>query len=285
MGEPARPRSSTSQPACSSTRCRPAASPTVLAPVRAGHEAERGRFGDAEQVFQPDPDRLLDEGGRRGGDAVVGVLVPPGGQQVGGRGGLEGAPDHEAEVARAGRGDQGRLGGPDQPVDDRVRGLARFGQRTAERGPLASRGRSSDRPSSGLPPGGRSRSAPRCEPASFDARPPAYRSQAGYSMTGWRAAGVPRACAGGRPDPHVGDKGRCQSHAVALVRFALPEFHPRQCQTLTSASRAAVSLRFAPVLALRSLALASTLDPDSEPGDRSSRNRYRSIASRRKRTP
>ena len=32
-GEPASPRSSTSHPTCSSIRCRPAANPTVLAPV------------------------------------------------------------------------------------------------------------------------------------------------------------------------------------------------------------------------------------------------------------
>jgi hypothetical protein len=50
-----------------------------------------------------------------------------------------------------------------------------------------------------------------------------------------------------------------------------PDLNPRLCQTLTSASRAAASLRFATALALRSLTLASTLDPDSGPGDRSNK--------------
>ena len=50
-GAPTSPRSSTSQPACSSTRCRAAASPTVLAPCRAGHQSKRGRLRDAEQVL------------------------------------------------------------------------------------------------------------------------------------------------------------------------------------------------------------------------------------------
>ena len=49
----------------------------------------------------------------------------------------------------------------------------------------------------------------------------------------------------------------------------LPDLARGSCQTLTPASRAAASLRSAPVLALRSLTLATTLDSDSGPGRRS----------------
>ncbi len=61
-------------------------------------------------------------------------MVPARGQQVGAGGGLEGTPDHETEVAGSVGGDQGRLSGVHQPVDDGVGLLARLGQGTPEGG-------------------------------------------------------------------------------------------------------------------------------------------------------
>ena len=54
-GEPASPRSSTSQPACSSTRCRAAASPTVLAPVAPVTNPNEAGSGIPSRSFNQTP--------------------------------------------------------------------------------------------------------------------------------------------------------------------------------------------------------------------------------------
>ena len=79
----------------------------------AGHQAERHAGRQAEQVDEPGADDLLGDG--RGGahDAEGHVLVPGGGEPVGGERGGQGAAGDEAEVAGAVGRDEaaGRRGG------------------------------------------------------------------------------------------------------------------------------------------------------------------------------
>ena len=82
-----------------------------IGPLAAGHEAEGGVGGQAQELFQPGPGDVLDHGRPRGGDGVESRLVPPAGQHVRRRGRLEGAPDHEPEVAGTGGTHQGGLDG------------------------------------------------------------------------------------------------------------------------------------------------------------------------------
>ena len=63
-------------------------------------EAEGGSRRQAEQPLQPAAGNLLDYGGSRRGDGVVGVLVPCGRQHVGRRGCIKRTARYEPEVAR-----------------------------------------------------------------------------------------------------------------------------------------------------------------------------------------
>ena len=86
--------------------------------LRSGDETDGDAGGKSEQVSEPVARDLLDDGGRGRRQIVVGRLVPGRHEQLGGRGGGEGATDDEPEVAGTGRGDDGRLDTGDQLIDD-----------------------------------------------------------------------------------------------------------------------------------------------------------------------
>ena len=92
-----------------------------VGPLGAGHEPERHVTWEPQKLNEPGPGDLLDEGGRRRRQVVVGRLVPAHGEHVGCGRGVEGAPDDEAEIARTGRRDHGRLDRGDELVDDLAR--------------------------------------------------------------------------------------------------------------------------------------------------------------------
>jgi hypothetical protein len=76
--------------------------------LAAGDERERHGRGQPQQVDQPCPGDLLERGGRRRRVREAGVLVPRGGQPVGGDPGRVRAAHHEREEAR--RVDRGQAG-------------------------------------------------------------------------------------------------------------------------------------------------------------------------------
>ena len=92
-----------------------------IGPLRAGHEPERHVTGQTQKLNEPGPGDLLDHGGYRRRQVVVGRLVPAHGEHVGCGRGVQGAPDDEAEIARTGRGDHRRLDRRDELVDDLAR--------------------------------------------------------------------------------------------------------------------------------------------------------------------
>ncbi len=103
--------------------------------LTAGDEADTAVGGKAEQLADPAGGDGLDDGERRCRDRAAAVLIPGRREPVGGDGGGHGAADHEAEVARAGGGDQPRLGAGGELGDHRPRILPRVTQRA--RKPLA----------------------------------------------------------------------------------------------------------------------------------------------------
>ena len=89
--------------------------------------------GEAEEIEEPARGHVLDHGRRGAAGVQAGVLVPGGDQPVRGQGRGHAAPDHEAEVARPGAGDDPAvLGGGGQALDDLERGLAVRGQGPAQ---------------------------------------------------------------------------------------------------------------------------------------------------------
>ncbi len=69
---------------------------------RVRDEANLGLGGDAEHVGDPAPADLLEMGRDRGSDLEHGVLIPGGGEHVGGECGRERAADDESEVPSSG---------------------------------------------------------------------------------------------------------------------------------------------------------------------------------------
>jgi hypothetical protein len=74
--------------------------------LSAGHEADRCRGRQAEQVLEPATRHAFGGRGGRGQDRVERALVPPGRHEVGGAGGRQRAADHEAEEPGPGRGEE-----------------------------------------------------------------------------------------------------------------------------------------------------------------------------------
>jgi hypothetical protein len=74
--------------------------------LASGDEADAAAGRQPEQLAHPPGGHLLGDRERRGGRVAAGVLIPGGGQPVGGDRDRQGAADDEAEIARAGRGDQ-----------------------------------------------------------------------------------------------------------------------------------------------------------------------------------
>ena len=101
--------------------------------LAAGDEADTRSGGQAEELAQPAAGGLLGDGVRRRQDEETGVLVPGRGQPVDGDRHRQRAADHEAEVARAGGGDDARVGAARQVPEDRLGALARLRQSAAER--------------------------------------------------------------------------------------------------------------------------------------------------------
>ncbi len=80
-----------------------------VGPLTTSHEAERRPRRQAQDLLQPGPGHVFDHRRRRRGHGVEGGLVPTAGQNIRGRSRLEGTTDHEPEVTRPGRADQGGL--------------------------------------------------------------------------------------------------------------------------------------------------------------------------------
>ena len=108
--------------------------PGEVGHLRAGHEPDRRVRWQAEQVGRPGARDLLDHG--RGGpeDVQARVLVPRGGQPVGGQRRGRRTSDDEAEEPAAARRDHPGPGRRGQVRDHVPRVERPFGQRTAERG-------------------------------------------------------------------------------------------------------------------------------------------------------
>ena len=102
--------------------------------LSAGDERRRRAVGQAEQVDEPAGGDVLGDRGGRGERDEPGVLVPGRGEPVGRERGRVRAADDEAEVARAGGGDDPALGTFGERLDDRGGILGVLGERTAERG-------------------------------------------------------------------------------------------------------------------------------------------------------
>lgn len=92
-----------------------------VGPLGAGHEPERHLTGQTQKLHEPGPGDLLDHGGRRRGQVVVRRLVPACGEHVSRGRGIKGTPDDEAEIARTGRRDHGRLDRGGELVDHLAR--------------------------------------------------------------------------------------------------------------------------------------------------------------------
>ncbi len=161
-GAPARPRSSTSQPARASTALRAAASAVTLAicaPLTSPTPAPGGRPSSC----LAHPATVSSAAAAAGDiDLQAGVLVPGRRQPVRpDRDGQRAAGD-EAEVARAGARDEPRLGGRRERVDDGDGVRALLGQRAAQPvrlargadGPLGQRREPRRRQLGGAPQGG-----------------------------------------------------------------------------------------------------------------------------------
>jgi hypothetical protein len=101
--------------------------------LAAGDEGERRVCGQAEQLLQPAAGHLLDDrcGGRGEGEARV--LVPGGGEPVGGHGRGDRAADDEAEVAAAAHLGQAGVDVASELLDDRDRVGRLLGKGQVER--------------------------------------------------------------------------------------------------------------------------------------------------------
>ena len=106
-----------------------------VGPLGAGHEPERHIAGQTEKLNEPGPGDLLDHGGRRRRQVVVRGLVPAHGEHVGRGRGVQSAPDDEAEIARTGRRDHGRLDRGHELVDDLARRCGAIRQPAPDRRP------------------------------------------------------------------------------------------------------------------------------------------------------
>ena len=85
--------------------------------LRAGDEAD-GRAGrESEQLLQPRAGGVLGGQRRRRHRSGEGVLVPPGGDDLGRRGSVEGTADDEAEVARPDAADEAGVGSGNERVE------------------------------------------------------------------------------------------------------------------------------------------------------------------------
>ena len=115
--------------------------------LAAGDKTDAARRGHAEELDHPaGRDRLGDDERRRHRHAAR-VLVPGGGQPVGGHGDRQRAADDEAEVARTGGGDEPRVGVGSEIGDDGERVLPRDRQRPPQAGAqLLDARRRADRP-------------------------------------------------------------------------------------------------------------------------------------------
>jgi hypothetical protein len=103
--------------------------------LRAGDEPDGRVPRQAEEVEQPAAGDLLDRGGGRAHRVEAGVLVPGGGEPVGGERGGRDAADHETEVPAAAGGDQSGRGRGRERGDHVGGRCGRLRNRAAERGP------------------------------------------------------------------------------------------------------------------------------------------------------
>ena len=111
-----------------------------------GHEPDARLGGQSEELHEPSPGDLLGDGGCGRQSVEPAVLVPGARQPVGADRRGQAPPDDEAEIARAGTGDESWFGGRGQVLDDRQRVARIVGQRTAHRRPERSQvDRSADR--------------------------------------------------------------------------------------------------------------------------------------------
>ncbi len=101
--------------------------------LAAGHEADGGVSGDAEEILQPDARGLLGHRSRRRGHRVEADLIPSRREQIRTHGGVDRPTDHEAEEAWPRGRDQPGCRGSLQLVEDLggVDGIV--GQRPVER--------------------------------------------------------------------------------------------------------------------------------------------------------
>jgi hypothetical protein len=98
----------------------------------AGHEADIGVRGEAEELQQPSGRTLLDGDGSGCCEAHAAVLIPRAGQPVRGQSGRQGPSDHPAEEAAGRHRHQPRLNRLSQQVHDRRRIGPVLGQRASE---------------------------------------------------------------------------------------------------------------------------------------------------------
>ncbi len=101
--------------------------PHRIAPLGAGHEADGGSAGYAEQILEPASCHILESDGGRGRHLVERHLVPTGGDHVCRQRRICRSADHEAEVPRSGGCDQAGPGGLDQLNDHVLEGPAVLG--------------------------------------------------------------------------------------------------------------------------------------------------------------
>jgi hypothetical protein len=85
--------------------------------LAAGDEGEAGGRGEVKQVFEPGADNFFDDGGSGGAGVHSGVLVPGGGEPVGGESGGERAADDPSEEAGAGGVDDAAVDCFDEVID------------------------------------------------------------------------------------------------------------------------------------------------------------------------
>lgn len=87
-------------------------------------ETNRCRGGKPQQILEPDPRRLLGDHRRRRHDRTKPVLIPAGGDDLGGRGAVEGTAGHKTEIPRSGTRNKSWLGCSHEAVENLVGGDA-----------------------------------------------------------------------------------------------------------------------------------------------------------------
>ena len=117
-GDPARPSSSTFQSQTGEECVTCGEKAGDVGHLAAGDEGEAGGRWNVEQIFEPGAHNLFDYGGGGRGGVHSGVLIPGGGEPVGGQGGGERAADYPAEETRAGGVDDAALDCFYEVVDD-----------------------------------------------------------------------------------------------------------------------------------------------------------------------